>query len=141
VFYAFTCMAALCEDPFTHREGQMFRRWDALQKNVPQLMERARTAGLDDVAIGAARQTLHDVRNLAAHGSDAVLINLGFPASRTRTFRRGEVAGIQLGLASLHAALRPSLWLLREALLYSWSRADAAGFSDDAFETLFAPSM
>lgn len=139
MFYAFTCLATLCEDPETQRPKAMFKRWDALQQNVPGLFDRARDAGLDKEAIDHARQTLQDARNLAAHGSDAVLVNLGFPSARTRMFPPNrEVPGIELGLASLHAALRPSLWLLREVLLHCWAIADESEFNDAAFDALFA---
>jgi hypothetical protein len=140
MFYAFTCLAALCEDPKAQNDRAMFRRWDALRRNVPRLSERGLDAGLDDDALEHALQTLHDARNLAAHGSDAVLVNLGYPASMTRTFRKREVEGIELGLASLHAALRPSLWLLREVLLHCWIAADESDFDDNQFEQLFALS-
>jgi hypothetical protein len=138
MFYAFTCLAALCEDPAAQNDRGMFRRWQALRRNVPGHFDRALAAGLDSDALDHALQTLHDARNLAAHGSDAVLVNLGFPASRTRAFKKREVEGVELGLASLHAALRPSLWLLREALLHCWTVADESDFNDDKFNGLFA---
>jgi hypothetical protein len=136
MLYAFTALAALCEDPRTRRDSRMFRRWETLQRNVPGLLENAHGAGLQQEAIDHARQMLHDVRNLAAHGSDAALINLGYPAEETRSFRRHDVPGTELALASLHAALRPSLWLLREALLHCWAVADKGDFDDEAFEAL-----
>jgi hypothetical protein len=140
MFYAFTCLAALCEDPEAQSDRVMFRRWGALRHNVPGLLQRALDAGLDRDALDHAQRTLQDARNLAAHGSDAVLVNLGYPSTLTRTFKKRQVEGVELGLASLHAALRPSLWLLREALLHCWMVADESDFDDNKFNELFAVS-
>jgi hypothetical protein len=137
MFYAFTCLAALCEDPAKPTNNVMLDRWESLPDNVPGLFDKALESGLDREDLVHARKRLQDVRNLAAHGSDAVLVNLGFPASRTRAFGKREVEGVELGFGSLHAALRPSLWLLRECLLHCWAVADETDFNDDRFAALF----
>lgn len=137
MFYAFTCLAALCEDAERPTNDVMLGRWEALPGNVPGLYEKALESGLNREDLRNARKRLQDVRNLAAHGSDAVLVNLGFPASRIRAFGKREVEGVELGFGSLHAALRPSLWLLRECLLHCWAVADESDFSDDRFAALF----
>lgn len=141
MFYAFTCLAALCEDPEKPANKVMLDRWEALPGNVPGLYEKALASGLDRDDLLHARKRLQDVRNLAAHGSDAVLVNLGFPSSRIRAFGKREVEGVELGFGSLHAALRPSLWLLRECLLHCWAVADATDFSDDRFAALFVANQ
>lgn len=136
MLYAFTAIASLCEDQKTRDDSDMFRRWGHLQDNVPGLHERASEVGLDEAALVHAAAALKNARNLAAHGSDAALVNLGYPAERTRDFRGRGVPGAELALASLHASLRPSLWLAREALLHCWSVAAGNSFEDGAFEKL-----
>jgi hypothetical protein len=55
--------------------------------------------------IEEAKGLANDLRNIAAHGSDDVLVNLGYPASAVRVLPGGRRrSGAELGLARAAAA-------------------------------------
>jgi len=59
----------------------MHARWRTLRTRLGLLAELAKH-GIDAAAVETAEERLADVRNIAAHGTDSVLINLGYPARR-----------------------------------------------------------
>jgi hypothetical protein len=99
--------------------------------------------GLDEIRLTKDRvRTLHerlrDVRNIAVHGSDAVLVNLGYPADAVRTMRgRRTVSGSELALAVIDSAWQPLGYAVPHVVRHLWLQAVDSGFDDVAFEANF----
>lgn len=132
------CVASVCEDRKSAANPAMHARWQALRTRLG-LLDELNDHGLDATDIEGAERRLSDVRNIAAHGTDSVLVNLGYPAERRRVFGKRERSGEELALAQLYSELRPMQWMVRQALQRVWSTVAAAGFSDEAFGNCFEP--
>lgn len=138
MLYLQTAVASLCEAPEGGDNRAMYARWRALRTRLGLLQELA-ARGIEAADIEAAEQRLTDVRNIAAHGIDSVLINLGYPAERARRMNKKRArSGEELALAQLYSELHPMQWMVRQALQRTWSTVAAAGFSDELFESCFA---
>jgi hypothetical protein len=140
MLYLQTAVASLCEAPGGGDNRAMYDRWRALRTRLGLLQELA-ARGIEATDIEASEQRLSDVRNIAAHGIDSVLINLGYPTDRPRRFsKKRERGGEELALAQLYSELHPLQWMVRQALQRTWRTVVAANFSDDAFESGFDES-
>lgn len=141
MLYLQTAVASLCEAPEGGDNRAMYARWRAVRTRLGLLQELA-SHGINAADVEAAEQRLSDVRNIAAHGIDSVLINLGYPAGRARRFsKRRERSGEELALAQLYSELRPLNWMVRQALLRTWTTVVATDFDDEVFESCFAASI
>jgi len=89
----------------------------------------------DDITDLEAR--LEQARNVATHGADAVLIDLGFPGDLERKMRRGTVSGERLGLAGLNADLSPLLGAVRKVLGSLLLHMRECDWDDDEFDRQF----
>jgi hypothetical protein len=85
-----------------------------------------------------AKRLASDIRNITAHGSDDVLVNLGYPPEATRPMPRGRtLTGEQLALARA-AAVLPILGIAVRRVVEKVAAEGAEhGWSDDWFTDLF----
>lgn len=105
-------------------------RWGRLTERYG-IWRQMRNVYRQDELIAAQRLTL-DLRNIGAHGADASLANLGYPAAAIRELRGGRVrTGEELALARAAASLPmittaahdAAVRLLRGALEHGWDDA------------------
>jgi hypothetical protein len=98
---------------------------------------------LDDLRLTPERikdvhARIHDVRNIGTHGSDAVLINLGYPADAVRTMRgQRTVSGSDLALAVIDSSWQPLAYAVPKVLHRLWEDAMQHDFDDASFEIHF----
>jgi hypothetical protein len=85
-----------------------------------------------------AKRLASDIRNITAHSSDDVLVNLGYPPEATRPMPRGRtLTGEQLALARA-AAVLPILGVAVRGVIEKVAEEGAEhGWSDDWFTGLF----
>jgi len=134
----YTAVMALCEPPGEPaRDEEVFGRWQHVAERAgvwSDLTER----GYSAQRIQQAHARIRDARNIATHGSDSVLVNLGYPAEATRTVRGPrEVPGADLALAVIRADWGPLLFAARAVTTELWCRAQAENFDDGWFEDHF----
>ena len=91
--------------------------------------------------INDARKLAKHLRDIAAHGSDTVLVNLGYPPTLIRTLPREiERTGDELALARA-AATEPILrYAVRKVALHLAQRGLHDGWDDTWFTSQLAPS-
>jgi hypothetical protein len=88
--------------------------------------------------IRQAKTLVRDLRNIAAHGSDDVLLNLGYPAGQRRRLRGKTRAGHELALAQAAAAY-PILAMAAQLVARRIAlEGIESGWSDDRFRENFA---
>ena len=80
---------------------------------------------------------LRIARNVATHGADAVLLDLGWPAGLDRPGPKAVTKAEDLGLAALHADLAMLGLAVRLVLREMWTVVRESGFDEAAFEALF----
>jgi hypothetical protein len=81
---------------------------------------------------------LRIARNVATHGADAVLLDLGWPAGLDRPGPGKAVTKAEdLGVAALPADLAMLSFAVRLVLREMWPVARESGFNEGAFEGLF----
>jgi hypothetical protein len=86
----------------------------------------------------AISRRLRMARNVATHGADAVLLDLGWPAGVDRPGPGKAVTKAEdLGVAALHADLTMLGQAVRLVLREMWPVVRDSGFDDAAFEALF----
>jgi hypothetical protein len=134
VLFLFTAIATLCEEPGRFSVAAVVNRWRALRMYYG-IWDELAEEGYAREDLDEAERRLTDIRNIAAHGSDAALVNLGYPAGRTRTFMgKRQRRGHELALAVLFSELQPMQWAVRQVLCRLTRELAAAGFNDDLFE-------
>jgi hypothetical protein len=139
MLFLFTAVATLCEEPGGFNMATVLERWRAL-RTYYGIWDELAEEGYVREDLDEAERRLTDVRNIAAHGSDAALVNLGYPADRTRTFMKREREGHELALAVLFSELQPMQWADRQVLRRLTRDLAAAGFDDDLFESRMSGS-
>jgi hypothetical protein len=88
--------------------------------------------------ISSLHARLRDVRNIATHGSDAVVVNLGYPAAVLRTMRGArQVEGSDLALAVIDSAWGPLAYAAGQVVRHLWADALDSRFDDEAFDRNF----
>lgn len=132
VLHLACALESLCEPP-SHNPDAL-KRWRRLVRNLELDSMMEEEGGLSSAEFDETSSALHDVRNIAAHSSDAVLTNVGFPGDRTRMFQSGERSGEELALSRIHLHLQPMLWILGHAIRRAWRIAAEDDFSDSKFE-------
>jgi hypothetical protein len=134
--YLSTALAALCEPPDPNTGG-VLDRWRHLRDGLDLRTELC-AQGYSDAELQRAEERSYDTRNIAAHGGDAALVNLGYPADATRSLKgQRTIAGHELAISVLNADRRPMLWTLREAIRRLLLRAADDGWDDECFEKVF----
>jgi hypothetical protein len=88
--------------------------------------------------VQAAQDRLRLARNIATHGADAVLLDVGYPPTATRHMRRGPPAeGKHLAYPALCADLSPLVFAVRFVLRELFKTMRDATWDDAAFEKQF----
>ena len=124
---------ALCDLP-DHEDRPRRARWRAMNEKLGTWRE---LSGYSTRELQAAEELTRDLRNIAAHGSDQVLLNLGYPAEVLRQLRDvPSRSGSELALARMSAAVP----VLRHAVTHVAGelarRAVEQGFDDAWFAGL-----
>jgi hypothetical protein len=131
-----TAVMSLCDPGEPADDDVVFGRWiraaDRLGvwESAGQHVTKAR--------VRALHARLRDVRNIATHGADAVLVNLGYPAGDVRTMRGPrQVQGSELALAVIDSAWGPLAYAVGQVVRHLWHEALDSGFDDETFERNF----
>jgi hypothetical protein len=125
----------LCESPPGKSDAEP--RWEQLVARYgieKTLAER----GYEQGDAEAISRRLRIARNVATHGADSVLLDLGWPAGVHRPGPGKAVTKAEdLGVAALHADLTMLGLAVRLVLREMWPAVRDSGFDNAAFETLF----
>jgi hypothetical protein len=130
-----SAIETLCESAPGKSDAE--ERWERLVarygvENV--LAER----GYEQGDAEAISRRLRIARNVATHGADAVLLDLGWPAGLDRPGPGKAVTKAEdLGIAALHADLAMLGLAVRLVLREMWPVVRECGFDEAAFEALF----
>ena len=90
--------------------------------------------------IEEAKGLARDLRNVATHGSDDTLLNLGYPPDQKRVLRAGhERTGHELSLAEAAVAFPVIVTAVHAAARRVASQGIESGWDDDVFRGNFAP--
>jgi hypothetical protein len=114
------------------------KRWTRVLERSGVRRELGRRYQQDELKDAAA--LARDIRNIAAHGSDSVLVNLDYPPSASRQFRGGrEVAGRDLALARGLSAKAILLFAVRSVAEHLSEELVKRDFDDDWFRAQLLP--
>lgn len=118
-------------------QGSAFDRWSALTQRFEVWAELSRR-GYDPEDARVLQERLKNVRNIATHGVDAALVDLGYPEDQPRKLRGKNrfALGRDLAVAAVQSDLAPLVFAVRFALekLFLLMRN---GWSDEIFEEQF----
>lgn len=89
--------------------------------------------GWDEARLRRALQRMTDERNIATHGADAALLDLGYPADAERQMRFAKVMGYDVGSATLLADLEVTAHLLGRVIAALYHSQTANGWDDGEF--------
>jgi hypothetical protein len=116
-----------------------WKRWERISRRY-DVHERLQGRGYTEEAIANAEKRLKTARNIATHGADAALIDLGFPEGAERALRYGKpAAGDDLGFSALSADLTIMIYAVQHVLDNLLRHMNEHGWNDDEFEKQFAP--
>jgi hypothetical protein len=93
--------------------------------------------GWDQRRIQEAIRRVTDARNIATHGVDAVLLDLGYPIAVRRRLRFHEALGVELASGSLQADLPILVHVVGRTLAATIRELARDRWSDEAFEGYF----
>lgn len=115
-----------------------WKRWKNLSRRYGA-HDELRGRGYSEEEISRAEGRLKKARNIATHGSDAALIDLGFPEGVERALMFGDsMSGEDLGFAALSADLRILIFGVQHVLNQLLRHQRDAGWDDEEFERQFA---
>lgn len=118
---------ALCDTG--QAEGGGGGRWARLTERYG--VWRELRSSYDQKELEELKRLTHDLRNIAAHGSDDVVVNLGYPAASVRPMKGDrELTGEQLALARTSAATPVLRYAVREVALRLAHGVLERGFDD-----------
>jgi hypothetical protein len=132
-----TAIDALCDIGLGPDDHDTQKRWNAITKRFgvwEELRNVYRAEELDQ-----AQQLGRDLRNITQHGSDDVLVNLGYPKGARREVQgKRELTGEQLSLARAsftvpvlrHGVRAVAHQLADDGIQNGWSDERFAGFFD-----------
>lgn len=134
LLYLSAAVESIC-DIGAHPENQD-NRWGRLSDRYGVWRDLAHH--YSQLELKEAKRLASDIRNITAHGSDDVLINLGYPPEATRPMPRGRtLTGEQLALARA-AAILPILGVAVRGVIEKVAEEGAEhGWDDDWFTGLF----
>jgi hypothetical protein len=119
-------------------EPMKWERWENLSKRYG-VHDELRGRGYSEEGIARAETRLKNARNIATHGADAALIDLGFPEGAERALRFGDpVPGEDLGFAALSADLTILIFGVQHVLAGLLRHQRDASWDDKEFEHQFA---
>jgi hypothetical protein len=131
-----SAIEALCE-PAPGAPGAS-GRWRQLADRLGVWSELAKR-GYEEADVDAFQKRLNVARNVATHGSDAALLDLGYPADAHRILPGGRQAkGEDLAFSAVNADLTPLRFAVRFAIRELICRVRAKDWDDSAFEQEFA---
>jgi hypothetical protein len=114
-----------------------WKRWENLSKRYG-VHDELRGRGYGEEMIARAEIRLKNARNIATHGADAALIDLGFPEGAERALMVGDpVPGEDLGFAALSADLTILVFGVQHVLSKLLGHQRDAQWDDDEFERQF----
>lgn len=126
---------AVCEE----EPGAPFNaaRWRALSTRfgINQALDDLEhtTGSMIDV-----EKRLRQARNVATHGADAVLLDLGYPEGEERILKGEQrVSGEELSSAALDAGLGALIYVVQRVLAGALEHMDEHDWDDEEFERLF----
>jgi hypothetical protein len=112
-------------------------RWETLTERFGVHSE-LRARGYSSPEITRAEQRLRGARNIATHGADAVLIDLGYPEGVERAMKYGPaMAGEDLGFSALSADLTIVIYAIRLVLSQMLTLMQRSGWEDREFADQF----
>jgi hypothetical protein len=132
--YVHSALDALCE-PAKGRGG-IPRRWAKIAEHY-RVWAHLAELGYQRDEIETAQTRLYAARNIATHGRDAVLVDIGYPPGAVREINRGTLSGVDLGLSGLESDLTPLLSAVRHVLRGLWDDLHA-NWSDTLFDSRFS---
>lgn len=87
--------------------------------------------------ISEALERIVKARNIATHGSDAVLLDVGYPADAVRKLRFGEALGTELAAGSIQSDLPALVHVVGRTLDSTIRELAADGWEDKAYMSYF----
>lgn len=113
-------------------------RWRQIRDRF-EVHQALKVRGHSRGEIKRAEKRLKQARNIATHGADAALIDLGFPPGGQRELLHGSMMPTNdLGFAALNADLSALLFAVRLVLDGALRAAAANGWDDEEFEQQFS---
>jgi hypothetical protein len=113
-------------------------RWRRI-RDRSEVHEALKVRGHSCEEIKRAEKRLKQARNIATHGADAALIDLGFPPGEQRELLHGSMMPTDdLGFAALSADLSTLLYAVRLVLNASLREAAASDWDDEEFDRQFS---
>lgn len=125
----------LCESaPGAHDASSRWAKLVGRYNVEDELAKRGHEEG-DSEKVG---RRLRQARNVAAHGADAALIDLGWPPGVDRQMaRKAAIRSEDLAISALHADLSALMHGVSLVLSEMWPTVAASDFDDAQFESLF----
>jgi hypothetical protein len=116
-----------------------WKRWERVSRRFGA-QKRMRARGYTEAEIERAEQRLKDARNIATHGSDAALIDLGYPKGQQRALKfGGPMPSADLGFAALSADLTLLIAEVQHVLDQLLTHMSQHQWDDQEFERQFKP--
>jgi hypothetical protein len=94
--------------------------------------------GWTAVRVREAVERMRKARNIATHGSDAVLLDLGYPSDAARKMVYETVAGTELAAGGIQSDLPVLVHVVGRTLERTIRQLARDGWEDDAFMSYFA---
>jgi hypothetical protein len=130
-----TAIEVLCER--SPGAGGVDRRWESLTHRL-DVWPTVAVRGYGREDIEELERRLHAARNIATHGADAALIDLGYPKGHERPLRgRPAARSEDLSFSALHADLSPLLGAVRYAVARLFELMRANDWDEAVFEAQF----
>lgn len=118
-------------------KSMKWKRWRKLSKRFG-VHESLQARGYSEERINCAELRLKDARNIATHGADAALIDLGFPEGGERALRYGPpAAGDDLGFSALSADLTVLVFAVQRVLDRMLRHMNDKDWDDEEFDRQF----
>jgi hypothetical protein len=134
----YAAVAALCDPRRGRVRGaEILERWDRMSERVGTWTEIAGTrySGLDQ---RLANVRLKTARDIATHGADAVLLDLGYPQGAKKLIDgRRTPEGSALALTALSTDLSALLHAARHATRSLWLEMGSCDWDEPTFEARF----
>lgn len=87
--------------------------------------------------ISEALERMVKARNIATHGADAVLLDLGYAADAVRRMRYGEALGTELAAGSIQSDLPALVQVVGRTLDRTIRELASDGSEDEAYMSYF----
>lgn len=132
-----SAIEAIC-DTGTGPTGASERRWARITERFGIWKDMRGVYGQRELE--DAKQLARDLRNITQHGSDDILVNLGYPPEAIRPMQDGRsLTGEQLGLARAAAAHPVLHRAVREVVSRLALDGITDGWDDERFRQRFEP--